>query len=369
MRGLVACALAVLAAAAAGCGGSGDDSSLRIVSFAGYVEDGSNDPAVDWVTPFEQRTGCRVELRQADTSDDVVRLMRTGDYDMAIASGDVVGRLAASGALAPIVRRRIPNAREIDGRLIRPGTIDLRAYAVPQTWGANLLMWRTDVVRPEPRSWSVVFDDRSPYRGRVTAYDNPISIADAALYLAARRPELLITDIYELDDRQFRAALDVLRQQRELIGTYWWDFVREQAAFGAGTSVVGTAWLLVADELLADGVPVATTIPDEGATGWVDGWMVSSEARHPDCAYRWMNWMLSPRVSAQVAEWYGAAPANAKACDLTGDADHCIRYQTMGDIEFWRAPRKDCGDRRGKVCKDYADWIEGWEDAKEPAPD
>jgi putative spermidine/putrescine transport system substrate-binding protein len=364
--------VAVLAAASAGCGGD-DDSSLRIVSFAGYVEDGSSDPAVDWVTPFEQRTGCRVELRQADTSDDVVRLMRTGEYDMAIASGDVVGRLVASGALAPIELARIPNARGLDRRLIEPGTAGRQTYALPQAWGANLLMWRTDVVRPAPRSWGVVFDERSPYSGKVTAYDNPITIADAALYLAATRPELAIGDVYELDDRQFRAVLDLVRRQRKVIGTYWWDFVREQAAFGAGTSVVGTTWQLVADELVADGVPVATTVPDEGATGWVDGWAVSSTARHTDCAYRWMDWMLSPRVRAQGAEWYGAAPANAAACDLTTDREHCARYGPRGllsgRIHLWKAPRRACGDGRGAVCKDYADWIEGWEDARKLAAD
>ena len=159
----------------------------------------------------------------------------------------------------------------------------------------------------------------------------------------------------------------MLRRQREIIGNYWWDFVREQAAFAAGDAVVGTTWQLVADELLADGVPVATTLPAEGATGWVDGWMISSEARHPDCMHRWIDWMLSPEVSAQVAEWYGEAPANTKACARTDDPRHCARYHARDDayrarIAFWKTPRRDCGDGRGAVCKDYADWVDAWEE-------
>jgi putative spermidine/putrescine transport system substrate-binding protein len=372
VRSALACGLAALAFVAAGCDDedvlrrSGDgEGRLDLVTWAGYVEDGSSDPAVDWVTPFERATGCRVTARVASTPDELVAMMRSGAYDGGLGSGDVTGRLVASHDLAPIDTRRIPRAADVFDA--PAGRVDGRTYAVPQAWGANLLMWRTDVVRPAPTSWRVVFDARSPYHGKVTPYDNPIAIADGALYLRATRPELEIDDVYELDDEQFGAVLVVLRQQRELISNYWWDFVRQQAAFAAGDAVVGTTWQLVADELRADRVPVATTLPAEGATGWVDSWMISSEARHPDCMHRWIDWMLSPAVSAQVAEWYGAAPANPKACPRTDDPRHCARYHAEDDayrarIAFWKLPRKDCGDGRGAVCKDYADWVDAWEE-------
>jgi putative spermidine/putrescine transport system substrate-binding protein len=342
---------------------------VDLVTWAGYVEDGSSDPAVDWVTPFERRTGCRVTVRVADTPDDVVKLLRTGEYDGAGATGDVTGRLLASGDLAPINTRLLANYPDVvDALKAAPwNRFGGRTYGVPQGRAANLLMWRTDVVRPAPTSWGVVFDAQSPYAGKITAYDNPIAIADAALYLKATRPELGIEDVYELDDRQFRAALSLLRQQREAISNYWWDFVREQAAFVAGDAVLGTTWQLVADLLRADRVPVATTLPTEGATGWSDSWRISSRARHPNCMYRWIDWMLSPRVNARVAEWFGEAPANRRACAHTTDRRHCAAYHAADEnyyakVAFWKTPRADCGDARGRVCKEYEDWADAWEE-------
>ena len=386
--GLALALLVLLAAAAAGCDhedaaetaasppptrtlqslGPGEG-RLNLVTWAGYVEDGSNDPAVDWVTPFERRTGCRVTVRVADTPDDVVALLRTGAYDGASATGDVTGRLLAIGRLAPVDTGLLRNYRNVYDALKRlPSNVARgRVYGVPQGRAANLLMWRTDVVRPAPTSWSMVFDARSPYRGKVTAYDNPIAIADAAVYLKTARPELGIEDVYELDDRQFRAALALLRRQREIISNYWSDFVREQAAFVAGDAVLGTTWQLVAGLLRADRVPVATTLPREGATGWSDSWLISSRARHPNCMYRWIDWMLSPRINAQVAEWFGEAPANRKACAFTADRRHCATYHAADEryyakVAFWKTPRRDCGDARGEVCKPYEDWVDAWEE-------
>ena len=68
----------------------------------------------------------------------------------------------------------------------RWNTVDGKVYGVPHGWGANLLMYNKDVVNPAPTSWGAVFEADSPYKGKLTAYDSPIYIADAALYLAKK---------------------------------------------------------------------------------------------------------------------------------------------------------------------------------------
>src|SRR5215210_990956 len=213
-RRLFACAafaaLAGTLALLAGCGG-GDESSnegggttttqlaggpvkqslgkgegqVNLIAWAGYVEDGSSDKSVDWVTPFEQKTGCKVNTKIGGSSDEMVTLMRTGNYDAVSASGDATLRLIAGGDVAPVNTDLIPNYADVYEALKdQPhNSVDGQMYGVPQGRGANLLMFNKDVVKPAPDSWSVVFDPRSPYKGKVTAYDNPIYIADAALYL------------------------------------------------------------------------------------------------------------------------------------------------------------------------------------------
>ena len=214
-----------------------------------------------------------------------------------------------------------------------------------------------------------MFDPDSPYKGKVTAYDNPIYIADAALYLKATQPDLGIDDPYELDDKQFKAAVDLLKQQREIIGEYWSDYTKEQAAFTSGDSVVGTTWQVIANLLEADKVPVEATLPKEGATGWSDTWMISSKAKHPNCMYMWMNHIISPKANAAVAEWFGEAPSNAEG--VRGDRGEGplrdLPRRGRGLLlegRYWTTPTKDCGDDRGAVCKDYSEWVQAWTEIK-----
>jgi putative spermidine/putrescine transport system substrate-binding protein len=347
------------------------EGQVNLIAWAGYVEDGSTDPKVDWVSDFEKDTGCQVKTKIGNTSDEMVTLMRTGQYDGVSASGDATLRLIAGGDVAPVNTDLIPNYADVfDGLKNKPwNSIDGKPYGIPHGRGANLLMWRSDKVKPAPDSWGAVFDADSPYKGKVTAYDNPIYIADAALYLKATQPDLGIDNPYELDDKQFQASVDLLKQQRGIIGEYWSDYTKEQAAFTSGDSVLGTTWQVIANLLEADKVPIKTMLPKEGATGWSDTWMISSKAKHPNCMYMWMNHIISPKANAAVAEWFGEAPANAKSCAETAVKNHCEIFHANDEdyfskVAYWTTPTKDCGDDRGAVCKDYSEWVQAWTEIK-----
>jgi putative spermidine/putrescine transport system substrate-binding protein len=347
------------------------EGQLNIIAWAGYAEDGSTDPKVDWVTPFEKQTGCQVNVKIGNTSDEMVTLMRTGKYDGVSASGDATLRLIAGGDVAPVNTKLVPNYKDVfPGLKLKPwNSVNGVPYGIPHGRGANLLMWRTDKVKPAPNSWGAVFQANSPYKGKITAYDNPIYIADAALYLKATRPDLKITNPYELDDKQFQASVALLKQQRKNIGEYWSDYTKEQAAFASGDSELGTTWQVIANLLTADKKPVKVTLPKEGATGWSDTWMISSKAQHPNCMYRWMNWIVSPKVNAEVAEWFGEAPANRLACDETSDKNFCKTFHAndqayFDKVAYWNTPRAQCGDSRGNVCKDYSEWVQAWTEIK-----
>ncbi|GAA3533654.1 ABC transporter substrate-binding protein [Nonomuraea rosea] len=348
------------------------EGEVNLVAWAGYVEDGSTDPKVDWVTPFEQATGCQVNTKIAGTSDEMVTLMRTGEYDAVSASGDASLRLIAAGTVAPVNTSLIPNYTDVfDGLKTKPwNSVNGVAYGVPHGRGANLLMWRTDTVKPAPDSWSVVFDPASPYKGKVTAYDSPIYIADAAVYLMATKPDLGIKNPYALDDKQFQAAVDLLKQQKQVIGEYWSDYTKEIQAFKSGDSVVGTTWQVIVNVAKSEKAPVEAVLPKEGATGWSDTWMVAAKAAHPNCAYKWLDHIISPKANAQVAEYFGEAPANAKSCEETADARHCDTFHATDEayfskVHYWTTPIAQCLDgRAGVTCKDYSEWTRAWTEIK-----
>jgi putative spermidine/putrescine transport system substrate-binding protein len=347
--------------------GSGEG-EVNIVSWAGYVESGASDPKVNWVKPFQDATGCKVNNKVAGTSDEMVTLMKTGDYDLVSASGDASLRLIYGGVVAPINTDLVKNYKDVfDSLKLKPwNSVDGVAYGIPHGRGANLLMWRTDLVNPAPTSWSAVFDANSPYKGKITAYDSPIYIADAALFLMKHKPELGIKNPYALDDKQFTAAVDLLKQQNKNVGEYWSDYTKEVQAFKAGNSILGTTWQVITNLAQADKAPVKAILPDEGSTGWSDTWMVAAKAKHPNCAYLWMDHIVSPEANAAVAEWFGEAPANKLACDHTADKDFCTTFHATDEpyfqnVWYWNTPIEQCLDGRTDVkCKDYAAWTQAW---------
>ena len=389
--------VAALALVLAGCGGDDDDAAegpqatteapagsegaltalgagegqVNLIAWAGYVEDGSTDPKVDWVSDFTKKTGCKVKVTLGNSSDEMVTLMKTGKYDGVSASGDASLRLIQAGDVAPVNVDLLKNYADIfDGLKDQPhNTVDGVHYGMPHGRGANLLMYNTDKVKPAPDSWSVVWDTNSPHKGKVTAYDSPIYIADAAVYLKATQPDLNITNPYELDDKQFTAAVDLLKAQRGIIGEYWSDYTKEIDAFAKGNSVVGTTWQVIANVLAADKVKIKAILPKEGSTGWSDTWMISSKAKNPNCMYLWMNHIISPEANAAATEYFGEAPSSKEACNFTANKDHCTNFHAddeeyFDQIYYWKTPQADCGDDRGEVCKDYSEWTQAWTEIK-----
>jgi putative spermidine/putrescine transport system substrate-binding protein len=348
------------------------EGSLNIVAWAGYAEDGSTDPKVDWVTPFEKATGCKVNVKTAPTSDDMVSLMKTGQYDVVSASGDSSLRMVASGDVEPINTDLVPNYADVFEALkMKPwNSVNGVAYGIPHGRGANLLGYRTDKVSPAPTSWGAVFDDASKYSGNVTAYDSPIYIADAALYLMKTQPDLKITNPYALDDKQFQASIDLLKKQNATIGEYWNDYAKEVTAFKNSDTVIGTTWQIIVNYAQADKAPVKAVLPSEGATGWSDTWMVATKSKHKTCAYKWLDYIISPKVNAEVAEWFGEAPANQKSCAETADKNFCSTFHAddetyFDQVWYWTTPIKQCLDGRTDVtCKDYGEWTTAWQEIK-----
>lgn len=344
------------------------EGQLAIVAWEGYAED-------QWVKPFEQQTGCMVNRKYAGSSDEMVALMRQGgggQYDLVSASGDASLRLIFGKDVQPVNVSLIPAYKDFFPQLQSPphNTIGGKHYGISYEWGPNTLLWRTDKVKTAPTSWAAIYDPA--YQGLVTVPDNPIQIADAALYLARKDPSLGIHDPYELNAKQMDAVVSLLKDQRKLVKKYWALASDEVQLFTTGDAVVGAAWPYQTITLKAAKVPVEDTIPQEGATGWADTWMLSSKTKHPNCAYMWMNWVTTPLVQAQQAISFGETPANRKACDEMNkiQAGSCAQYHADAPaeyftrIKFWKTPRKECGNGH-KDCLDYSAWQQKWTDIKQ----
>ena len=388
--------IAAMALVAAGCGSSSSsgisrnthmltklgkpEGQLNLVEWPGYVES-------QWVKPFERATGCQVHMKDAGTSDEMVQLMRTGQYDGVSASGNATERLVDAGNVSPVNVNLVPNYATVFPDLKNQpyNTFGGVHYGIPHGRGANLLMWNVNHVHPAPLSWGIILDPKqaAKYSGKISVYNDPIYIADAAVYLKVHDPSLGITNPYELDAKQFGAAVHLLKQQRPNVGEYWSSATQQIQSYGSGNDYVGTTWQYQYFALKGKNVPVAISpasegfVPTEGATGWSDTWMLSSQAKHPVCMYKWMNWIISPQVNAEVAQFFGEAPAQSLACrpqtliaaakaiGVPPNPNFCNEYHAglpsfWKRVYYWQTPTTNCGDSRGNKCMNYNQWVNAW---------
>jgi putative spermidine/putrescine transport system substrate-binding protein len=376
MRAAFAVLTAALCVVAAGCGGGGSDSksesslpdkigagegSLSLVGWEGYAQD-------EWVKPFEQETGCTVKRKYAGSSDEMVTLMRSNaGYDLVSASGDASLRLIRGGDVQEVNPDLIPDYKNFIEALKSPShnTVDGKHYGISLQWGPNTLLYNTKEIAAAPTSWGALYDAK--YKGKITVPDNPIQIADAALYLSKTKPDLGIEDPYELNQEQFDAAVALLKDQKPLVKKYWALASDEIDLFKNGDASIGASWPYQTNTLIADKVPVKDTIPKEGATGWADTWMLSTKSKHVNCAYLWMKHVSTPKVQAQQAIYFGETPANTKACAVMDELSpgSCKQYHAdasasyFNQIKFWKTPTTDCGNGE-KNCMDYTKWQQAW---------
>ncbi|MCO5133930.1 MAG: ABC transporter substrate-binding protein [Phyllobacteriaceae bacterium] len=343
------------------------EGQVNIVAWPGYIERGETDKGFDWVTKFEENTGCKVQVKTANTSDEMVALMNEGGFDLVTASGDASLRLIAGKRVQPVNVDLVPSWGAVDDRLKSAPwhTVDGVHYGVPYMWGPNVLMYNTEVFKEPPTSWNVVFEemtlpDGKSNMGRVQAYDGPIHVADAANYLMHNKPDLGIKNPYELNADQYAAALDLLRQQRKLVSRYWHDAFIQMDDFKNEGVVASGSWPFQVNLLRSEGKPIASVVPQEGATGWADTTMMHVDAANPNCSYMWMEHTLSSNLQSDLSVWFGAVPSvpaacsdgrgmqNAEGCDTNGLKD-------FEKIKFWTTPVSSCASQG--ECVPYYRWV------------
>jgi putative spermidine/putrescine transport system substrate-binding protein len=347
------------------------EGELNLIIWSGYAESGGTLPEFDWVTPFEEATGCIVNATVQADSANGVQLLRSGEYDGGSFSGNATDRLMAAGDVAPVNVELLENYDNVFEGLKNQAhnSLDGVPYGVPHGRGPNLLMWNTDLVEPQTTQVGL-WEEAANYEGQLSIFDSPDFIADAALHLKATQPDLGIENPYQLTQEQFDAAIALLEEQFTH-GPQFWNgltFADQITAFAAEDIIIGTTWQYQVNSLLLEGAPVEAIKPAEGATGWSDTWMISSQAQNPNCMYMWMDHMMSPEANAQATVYFGEASTSPQACEVAEtlspghcDLTHASDEAYWEDIWYWSTAREDCADDDDSTtCVDYDAWVEGW---------
>jgi putative spermidine/putrescine transport system substrate-binding protein len=364
LLGLIA--LLVASAALAACGSDSGSSSgggsangpdlnkkgegqVNMVIWEGYADK-------SFANQFTKQTGCKVNAVPAGTSDEMFTKFKSGgggQYDLVSPSGDASLRLIKSGAVAPLDTSKLTNFKNLAPQLQSPdfNTVDGKNYGLSFMWGANVLIYNKDKVKPAPTSWNAIYDPKN--KGKITVPDNPIQIADPALqFQHASNP-------YSLSEDQLNKVKAKLKQQRPLVKKYWVLATDFEELFKSGDATIGAGWPLMTNDLRKAGMNVGEVLPKEGVTGWSDSWMISKKAKHPICAYKWMNYVTSPQTQAKVADVTAYSPANLKTCQVVGPKRckelHITDQKYYTTIKYWQTPVSPTN---------YRQWSDAWAEVR-----
>ena len=314
-----------------------------------------------------------MDVKYAANAQEMLQLMSKPNlhYDGVAAPPEIAGQLVADRQVVPVNPDLIDGYKDLEPALRSQLTKDGKPYAVPFTWGSNLLMYDQHAVRYGPGQLGRAVrsgggqEVRRPARGP----RQPADVRRRRPLPQGARSEAAHQDPFALTGKQLAAAQSVVAKQHPYVSTYWLNPSDAITPFADGQAALGQVWPYQVDVLSRSGRSVAGVTPREGVTGWMDAWMIGSRANHPNCMYQWLNWASSPEVQQQVAEWDGVAPANPEACGHDRlRAQFCSAYHVgdrsyLNKIIFARTPMKDCGGA-GENCVDYAAWTRAWQAAR-----
>lgn len=351
---------------------------LGVLLPSDYLGKTAERPRDAWFDEFERGTGCRLSLSTADYADEFVGKVQHEAVDLVVADGVVSVQLIQGGAAQPLDTRRVPPLSGVDPRFADSPWMSQFGvrYAIPFQAGVHVLMYDPTVF-PEPvTSWSLLYEaqtlpDGKTNAGRVQSSVGAIGIADAALFLRTQRPSLAIADPFELDEKQFAAALDALRQQRPLLHSIW-RYGEEKALrdFRQGAVVAMSASVRQFDRLRDEGASVAMSLPAEGSAGWLHASLLKTGARHPNCAYAFMAWSLKPRIQAQLSATASTLPVLASVCRDARllDPARCAELgaDALDRVHFAHLPTARCRDRAS--CVPYSRWLAEFDSLSGDAP-
>ncbi|GAB4381979.1 MAG: ABC transporter substrate-binding protein [Elainellaceae cyanobacterium] len=338
LLGFTSVFMPISSAQAAGC-------TLTAIVWEGYTDS-------SFTESFEEQTGCTVKATYAGSSDEMFAKFRTGGgrtYDIISASGDITKRLYKAGLVRPIDTSKLENYDAIFESFQKGewNTFDGKPYGVTFAWGPNVLVYNTKEVKSAPQSWDVLSDPA--YAGKIALPDNPMTIADVALWLGKEHP-------YDLTDADLAEVKDKLLELRPNIRKFWTTAGELANLFQSGEIVLAHAWPLTYTQLSEAGFPIGSVSPQGKLTGWTDSWMISKRSPNTEVAYQWIDYILSGTGQKGVMDVTGYSGATTLGIEAIGkERAHELFMDDLSlhsQINMWQS------------VKNYDKWVQLWNEIR-----
>lgn len=310
--------LALCLLAAAGAASGAEEKVLNVFTWPDYI-------APDTIRNFERETGIKVNYDTYDSTEMAeARLLagRTG-YDVVVHAERYSARLIPIGVYRPLDKAKLPNLKNLDPWVMEKAALEDpgNRHGVPYLWGTTGFAYNERLVRerlPDApvTSGDMIFDPevvRHLADCGVTFIDEPTDVIPLAMLYLGRDPNSLdpkdLADVEKLL-KGVRPYIRYFSSAKMLI-----DLPNEEVCVAMSWSG-DYAQAMMRAEQVGRPVPLAYTVPKEGALAWFDLWFIPADAPHPDNAHKFLDYLLRPDVAAAIAMETRYATPNLPAIEL-----------------------------------------------------
>ena len=211
---------------------------------------------------------------------------------------------ADSGFFQPWDPKLIPNLKQLNPAMVRAGQIAGKQWGIPEDWGFDAILYRSDKVHPKARSWSLLFDDR--YAGKIAWFDDLNQLVWAGYYLGAKKP-------YDQTDGELKASQKLLASKKKLVRLFWSSETDMQNAFASGDIWIAFAWPADWAAMRGKKLKVVYMHPKEGVLSWIGMLMLGKGTKRPQHAHAFANAWSSRQVGSWLENNYAYGHSNTHA--------------------------------------------------------
>jgi len=211
---------------------------------------------------------------------------------------------AASGFVQPWDPKLIPNLEQLNPAMVKAGQIDGKQWGIPEDWGFDAILYRSDKVRPKARSWSLLFDER--YKGKIAWFDDLNQLVWAGYYLGFAQP-------YNQTDAELKRSQKLLISKKKLVRLFWSSETDMQNAFAAGDIWIAFAWPADWAAMKGKGLNVVYMHPREGVLSWIGMLMLGKGTERPEHAHAFANAWSSRQTGSWLEDNYAYGHSNTLA--------------------------------------------------------
>jgi len=308
-----------------------DEPVLRILTWEGLANDA-------WVQPFEKAHHVKVKRTYVGSNDEYMAKLAAGDtqYDMVVIVSSLAQPAIKAGFVEPVDLDRIPNFHEIYPTFQKLDFLrhDGKQYGVPNDWDVLPVTVNSDKV--DHCSFDALFDPK--YKGEIAMWDDVATLGTVAAYMG-------YDNIWTLSDAQLDKVKQKMIAQKPLVRTYWSTGGQITQLFASGEVAATLSWSYVTKQLEQQGMNVTQCTPKR-TTAFLDSNFVVAGTKHRKLVNEFINYLVSPKVMAQVYQASGFGVSNPKAAEHLPDGalDGSMMAKDAEfrrNINFWREiPRR-----------------------------